>query len=80
MATVIITLAGIIDFAAERARLGKQEAELTKYIDSVARKLSNEKFVSKAPAAVVEAERQKQAEAEQKLARVREQLVAFAEG
>ena len=80
MATVIIPLAGIIDFAAERARLGKQEAELTKYIDSVARKLSNEKFVSKAPAAVVEAERQKQAEAEQKLARVREQLVAFAEG
>ena len=80
MATAIIPLAGIIDFAAERARLGKQEAELTKYIDSVARKLSNEKFVSKAPAAVVEAERQKQAEAEQKLARVREQLVAFAEG
>ena len=41
------------------------------------KKLSNERFVSKAPEAVVEAERRKQADAESKLATLRAALDAL---
>ena len=43
----------------------------------IEKKLSNEKFVSKAPADVVAQERAKLAEAQEKLARVREQMKAY---
>ena len=58
-ATVYIPLADMIDFEKERARL---EADLAKVEADIARtegKLKNESFVAKAPAAVVDAERQK---------------------
>ena len=58
-ATVYIPLADMIDFEKERARL---EADLAKVESDIARtegKLQNESFVAKAPAAVVDAERQK---------------------
>jgi valyl-tRNA synthetase len=58
-ATVYIPLADMIDFEKERARL---EADLAKVEADIARtegKLANESFVAKAPAAVVDAERQK---------------------
>ena len=58
-ATVYIPLADMIDFEKERARL---EADLAKVESDIARtegKLKNESFVAKAPAAVVDAERQK---------------------
>jgi len=77
IATAYIPLAGIIDFEAERSRLSKQEAELVKYIDTINKKLSNERFVSKAPADVVAKEREKIVDAQEKLARVRQQLEAF---
>ena len=41
------------------------------------KKLSNERFVSKAPAAVVEGERKKLADAEAKIARLTESLQAL---
>ena len=77
IATTYIPLAGIIDFEAERTRLAKQETELVKYIDTINKKLSNEKFVSKAPADVVAKEREKITDAQEKLERVRQQLEAF---
>ena len=58
-ATVYIPMADMIDLDKERARLS---AELARAEGDIARtegKLSNESFVAKAPAAVVEAERQK---------------------
>ena len=58
-ATAYIPLADMIDFAAERKRL---EGELAKNEGEIKRlegKLSNEGFVAKAPAAVVEGERAK---------------------
>ena len=58
-ATVYIPLADMIDFERERARL---TAELERTNADIARtegKLKNESFVAKAPAAVVDAERQK---------------------
>ena len=47
------------DVAKELERIAKELAEARKFLASVEGKLSNEKFVSRAPEAVVEAERQK---------------------
>ena len=77
LGNVFVPLAGVIDVAAEVARLRKQEDEAVKYIAVIDRKLSNASFVEHAPAAVVEAERQKRAETEEKLARIRGQIDSF---
>jgi valyl-tRNA synthetase len=55
---IYLPLAGMIDLTAERARLNKELANLEKRILSGQAKLSNESFVSKAPAAVVAKERE----------------------
>ena len=57
--TVYIPLADMVDLAAERARLAKEEKNLTGEIARLGAKLSNEGFLSKAPSAVVEGERAK---------------------
>jgi valyl-tRNA synthetase len=67
---VHVDVAAFIDVEAEKARLAKEQTNLTKYVASVKGKLSNEKFVSGAPVEVVEAERAKLAEAEAQLAAV----------
>ena len=72
-----VPLAGLVDFAAETARLQKQEAEATKYIATLQKKLANKGYVEHAPTAAVEADRAHLAETEDKLARIREQLSAF---
>jgi valyl-tRNA synthetase len=77
LATAYVSLAGIVDFAAELARLEKQAAEAVKYLESVRKKLSNENFVSRAPAEVVEKERAHITEFEEKIARIREQKAMF---
>ncbi len=48
---------GVIDPEKERAKLEKQKAKLIGQITGIEKKLSNEKFVSKAPPAVVEKEK-----------------------
>ena len=60
-ATVALPLAGIIDFAAERARLEKEIARVEGEIARIDKKLANENFVARAPEEVVEAEREKRA-------------------
>ena len=55
---VMVPLAGLIDVEAERARLGKEVARCESDLQKLTGKLSNEAFVSKAPAEVVEKERQ----------------------
>ena len=47
------------------------------FLNSVMKKLSNERFVNSAPAQVVANERAKQADAEAKIAAIREQLAAL---
>ena len=42
----------LVDFEAERARLNKELASAQKQLDGINAKLSNENFVSKAPAPV----------------------------
>ncbi len=61
-ATVFVSLEGIIDFAAEKARLEKEIQKVIKELNAVSRKLSNEDFLSKAPADVVEKVRGQHAE------------------
>jgi valyl-tRNA synthetase len=62
-ATVVLPIAEVIDVAAEKARLSKEIARLDGEITRFDHKLANEKFVAKAPAEVVETERQRRAEA-----------------
>ena len=57
--TFCLPLADIIDIDAENARLSKAIEKLTKEVGGLKGKLSNEKFTSKAPPAVVEENRQR---------------------
>ena len=61
---LLIPMAGLIDKDAELARLQKALDKVTADLGRVAGKLSNEKFVSKAPAAVIDKEKAKLAEFE----------------
>ncbi|GJL87723.1 MAG: valine--tRNA ligase [Minwuia thermotolerans] len=63
-ARVVLPLTGAIDVDGERTRLNKEIGKLDAEIDRIAKKLANEKFVSRAPEHVVEQERERQAEAE----------------
>ncbi|NOY53312.1 MAG: valine--tRNA ligase [Deltaproteobacteria bacterium] len=59
---VFVPLEGVIDLEAERARLMKNLAKVEKDLAAVNRKLANESFTGKAPAAVVEKERARREE------------------
>ena len=59
---LLIPMAGLIDAEAELARLAKQLEKAKKELDKVSGKLSNERFVSNAPEAVIIKEKAKQAE------------------
>ena len=58
-AMVYVPLEELIDFAQEIERLTKEEARLTKEIARAQGMLNNEKFISKAPEAKVQEERDK---------------------
>jgi valyl-tRNA synthetase len=72
-----VPLAGIVDVAKESERLQKEFDTTKKYVSSVSGKLANADFVANAPAAVVENEKTKLAEAEAKLKALEEQLAAL---
>jgi|SRR5581483_4983821 len=61
-ATYALPLAGIIDFAAERARLARELDRTAKEIGKIDAKLGNAQFVAKAPEEVVEEQRERRAE------------------
>jgi len=72
---LLIPLAGLIDKDAEMARLNKEIGKLQSNLDKSSAKLTNPKFVDKAPAAVVEKERARVTEMETALKQLQEQLV-----
>ena len=69
-----VPLGSLIDVEAEVAKLQAELTYLEGFLNSVMKKLSNERFVSNAPEAVVAAERKKQADAESKIAAIKETL------
>jgi valyl-tRNA synthetase len=73
-----VPLQGNIDVEAEKARIEKDINYYEGFLASVQKKLSNERFVSKAPAAVIEGERRKEADAQSKLETLRAALAALA--
>ncbi|MFH1484755.1 MAG: valine--tRNA ligase [Chloroflexota bacterium] len=73
-AEVYLPLAGMVNIEAEKGRLLKEEAQLQDGISRLGAKLANEAFTSKAPAEVVERARQRLAEQEEKLSKLRQRL------
>ena len=71
-ATYFLPLAGIIDIAAEKARLQKNLDKLTKEIGGISGRLNNEAFMAKAPDNVVADNRKNLEQAEQKADKIRE--------
>jgi valyl-tRNA synthetase len=73
-AEVILPLAGMVDTDAERNRLQKEIDGCQGEIDRLGARLADEKFTSKAPAQVVEREREKLVALKTKLATLNERL------
>jgi len=71
---IYLPLAGMIDLAAEKERRQKELVQLEKWIAGSRGKLSNQNFVQKAPAAVVEREREQLADLELQAKKIRDQL------
>ena len=69
-----LPLKGVIDLAAERARLGKEMAKADADIARVDAKLGNPNFVARAPEEVVEEEKEKREEAVARKAKIAEAL------
>ena len=76
-ARFFIPLSDIIDVEKETARLNKDKEKVQKDIDFLSKKLSNEGFIAKAPAQLIEAEKAKLAKAEEKMAKINESLEAL---
>ena len=74
---VACACADLLDIEKETARLNKERAACEKEIAAVSGRLSNEGFVAKAPAKVIESERQKLARATERLAKIDESLAAL---
>jgi valyl-tRNA synthetase len=68
---IFVPLAGLIDFAQEAARLAKELKKTEKEFNGVNNKLSNEKFLAKAPAEVIDKERGKHEELSLKVEKIR---------
>jgi len=75
-----VPLGKLIDVKAEIAKLESQLQHLEGFLASVKKKLANERFVQNAPEAVVSMERKKQADSEEKIAALRESIVALKGG
>ena len=78
-AKIYIPLAELIDFAAERARLNKELENNMKLLAGVQAKLSNEAFVSKAPKAIVDNQREAAATLTEKISMIKESLAKLPE-
>jgi valyl-tRNA synthetase len=74
---LFMSLEGLIDIEAEKAKLNKQKKELEGWIKGSKAKLSNKNFIEKAPEKVVEEAKLKLEEMEAKLARVIDMLNAL---
>ena len=76
-ATIYMPFAELVDIEKERERLQKEEERLTKEIARSHGMLKNEKFISKAPEAKVQEEKEKLAKYEAMMEQVKERLAAL---
>ena len=75
---ILLPFEGVVDLAAEQARLAREVEKRTADLGRVEAKLANEAFVSRAPAAVVEKQRERAAELQGAIARLRDQAERLA--
>jgi valyl-tRNA synthetase len=74
---VMVPLAGLIDLEAERGRIGKEVDKAQQELEKIDKKLSNEAFIAKAPAAVVNKDRERAAELQTTLQTLQKQIEAL---
>ena len=72
-----VPLGNMIDVEAEIARMEAELKHKEGFLQGVLKKLGNEKFVNNAPAAVLEMERKKQADAESIIKSLKESIAAL---
>ncbi len=76
-ARIYIPMAELIDFEAERARLNKELAAAEKQLSQIDAKLSNENFVNKAPANVVQGQRDAAEKLRDKIAMLKDSIASL---
>ena len=76
-ATAYMPMAELVDLTAERERIAKELEKAGNGLRIVEQKLSNEKFVSRAPEAVVNVEREKAAKYRELIAKLEESAKAL---
>ncbi|MBQ9956557.1 MAG: class I tRNA ligase family protein, partial [Ruminococcus sp.] len=76
-ARIFIPMDELVDKEKEIARLEKEKAKVQKDIDFLSGKLNNPGFVAKAPEKLIEAEKAKLANAEEKMAKINQSIEAF---
>ena len=74
---VLVPMKGLIDPTAELNRLNKVRDKLQTQADAINKKLSNDNFITKAPAQVVEAEKAKLAELDGQIGEIEKQVGAL---
>jgi valyl-tRNA synthetase len=73
-AEAVVPLEGMVDFEAERERLRAEIRSCQAFVEQLRKKLDNQAFLDKAPAEVVQRERDKLAANQDRLRRLEEQL------
>jgi valyl-tRNA synthetase len=63
---VVVPLAGLVDIEAEKARIQKEIKKAEKEVSGIEKKLSNEKFLARAPQDVVDEQHRRLAEEQQR--------------
>ncbi len=77
---VYLPLSGMVDIEEERKRLSQELEQREAFLARVRRKLANAQFLERAPAAVVERERQKERDASSEVGRLRASLQEWMDG
>jgi valyl-tRNA synthetase len=75
--TVIVPLGGMVDLQKECAKLAAERDRLAGLVANQEKKLANEQFVARAPAAVIDGERKKLAEWTEQVAKLNERRAAL---
>ncbi|HET7040983.1 MAG TPA: valine--tRNA ligase [Gemmatimonadales bacterium] len=75
--TVVVPLGGMVDLQKECAKLGQERDRLAGLVANQEKKLANEQFVARAPAAVIDGERKKLAEWSAQVAKLEERRKAL---